>query len=185
MKRCTRCGQEKPMDAFRHKPRKNDGRVATCRPCEAQLGRGKSEEERRCACGTVLRSTNPKAVCGRCDAARGDAGYGNLSGLIALEKDLRSRLERYDREITRLLDAYRSIADKPSPEAYLVGLTNHLDDLCVLAEVEVPEIEDVFPREWFELVSGERIGVVTSEGAGRLVCGEVHEAPAPSEEMSA
>lgn len=87
------------------------------------------------------------------------------------------RIGRFDREMNRVVRAYRSIEDQPTPGAYLAHLTNALDNLCVLVEEDPPAIEDVFPREWLALVGGGSIGVVVSEGAGG--CGEV--APSLSE----
>lgn len=182
MKPCTRCKKTKPMSDYRLRARIRQGRVATCKDCEEQLGRV-VKEKRTCACGTVLASDNPSKRCGLCTRATTDARYGNPAALLKVEQHLRERLLRFGREIERVTTSYRSIADRPSPEAYLEALTAALDGLCGLVGVEAPVIEDVFPREFVELVTGGTVGIVISEGVGGTrVGGEVGvSASAPSE----
>lgn len=180
-KTCTRCKKPKPIGDYRMKDRLHQGRVKTCKDCEAQLHRAALPTKRSCACGTILARDNGTGKCGPCTKAATDARYGNPAGLIKVEQQLRERLLRFDREIERLTTVYASIADRPSPEVYLNALTDAIDGVCALGGVDAPEIADVFPREFVQLVTGETIGLVVSEGTGslaedsiegsRLVCG--------------
>lgn len=47
MKRCTKCGQSKSLEAFHRHRRNKDGRRAVCKACESKRAKAVSPEENR------------------------------------------------------------------------------------------------------------------------------------------
>jgi hypothetical protein len=64
MKRCTKCGVEKPIGEFHRDKSKHDGVRPSCKVCENARARSRTQGELFCECGAAKQPT--REACDRC-----------------------------------------------------------------------------------------------------------------------
>jgi len=103
-KRCTRCGEEKPLEAFARDGRATDGTRSACRVCCGTYNRQWNRENRkRCNAATVAwRARNPEKVAAHKRAWR-------LANPEKVRKHKRSEYDRHMEAIIYRVSEWRKL----------------------------------------------------------------------------